>query len=68
MVAGLGVDITPLIAPAVAAGLHVRVGIEDAPFTSTRTNLDWVRHAVREVEAAGGTPMTAAQLSSSLSQ
>lgn len=68
MVAGLGVDITRLIAPAVAAGGHVRVGIEDAPFDSTRTNLDWVRLAVRAVEAAGGTPMTAAQLSSSLSQ
>ncbi len=68
MVAGLGVDIAPLIPEAVAAGGHVRVGIEDAPWESRRTNLDWVRLAVRAVEKAGGAPMTAAQLSSSLSQ
>ncbi len=68
MVAGLGVDITNLIAPTVAAGGHVRVGIEDAPWDSTRTNLDWVRLAVAAVEGAGRVPMTAAQLSSSLSQ
>jgi uncharacterized protein (DUF849 family) len=68
MVAGLGVDITPLIPAAVASGGHVRVGIEDAPWDSTRSNLDWVLLAVASVEAAGGAPMTAAQLSSSLSQ
>ena len=68
MIAGLGVDISALIPAAVAAGGHVRVGIEDAPWESTRTNIDWVRLAVRAVEAAGGAPATAAQLSSSLSQ
>ena len=68
MIAGLGVDISALIPAAVAAGGHVLVGIEDAPWESTRTNIDWVRLAVRAVEAAGGAPATAAQLSSSLSQ
>jgi len=54
MVAGLGVDITPMIGPAVNAGGHVRVGLEDAPVRDTRSNLDWVAIAVDEVENAGG--------------
>lgn len=56
MVAGLGVDIRPLIAPAVARGVHVRVGLEDAPFGDARTNAAWVEEAVRLVRAAGGEP------------
>ena len=55
MVAGLSVDITPLIAPAVKAGGHVRVGLEDAPFRSAWTNLDWIAHASEEIQRAGGT-------------
>jgi uncharacterized protein (DUF849 family) len=54
MVSGLGVDITPLIQPAVNRGGHVRVGLEDAPLGSTRSNIEWVRHARREIEDAGG--------------
>lgn len=54
MVSGLGVDITPLIASAVAAGGHLRVGLEDAPLGSTRTNVEWVEHAVMRIRAAGG--------------
>ncbi|RVU36381.1 3-keto-5-aminohexanoate cleavage protein [Hwanghaeella grinnelliae] len=54
MVAGLGVDITPMIAPAVQAGGHVRVGLEDAPVRDARSNLDWIAIAVDEIEKAGG--------------
>ncbi len=54
MVAGLGVDITPMIGPAVKAGGHVRVGLEDAPVRDTRSNLEWVAIAVDEIENAGG--------------
>lgn len=54
MVAGLGVDITPMIGPAVKAGGHVRVGLEDAPMRDTRSNLDWIAIAVDEIVNAGG--------------
>lgn len=56
MVAGLGVDIRPLVAPAVKHGVHVRVGLEDAPFGEGRSNAALVEEAVRLVRAAGGEP------------
>jgi len=66
MVAGLGVDVTPLIPRAVENGGHVRVGLEDAPLGSDRTNVEWVEHARAEVEAAGGTVATAAEVRAEL--
>jgi uncharacterized protein (DUF849 family) len=54
MVAGLGVDIRPLIQAAVEAGGHVRVGLEDAPLGTGITNLEWVREAASLIAAAGG--------------
>lgn len=45
MIAGLGVDIRPLIREAVARGGMVRVGLEDAPLGSDMSNVDWVREA-----------------------
>ena len=59
MVAGLGVDIRPLIAPAVARGGHIRVGLEDRPFGVRETNRGLVEEAVRLVRAAGGEPAAA---------
>lgn len=66
MVAGLGVDIRPLIAPAVRQGGHVRVGLEDAPFGSQLGNVAWVEIAVAAIRAAGGEPATAAQMRAGL--
>ena len=66
MVAGLGVDITPLIAPTVARGGHVRVGLEDAPWGSQISNRAWVESAAREIRAAGGEPATAKQVRATL--
>ena len=54
MVAGLMVDIHPLISHAVEHGGHVRVGLEDAPRLSERGNLWWVEDAVRRIHEAGG--------------
>ncbi len=54
MTSGLGVDVTPLIPLTVQRGGHVRVGLEDAPLGSIRTNGEWVTHAVRTIERAGG--------------
>jgi uncharacterized protein (DUF849 family) len=62
MVAGLGVDIRPLIAPAVAHSGHIRVGLEDRPWSVAETNRGLVEEAVRLVRAAGGEPATAAEV------
>lgn len=66
MVAGLGVDVRPLIGPAVARGGHVRVGLEDAPWGTELTNRRWVGDAARAVRAAGGEPATPAQVRAAL--
>jgi len=66
MVAGLGVDIRPLIAPAVARGGHVRVGLEDAPRGSRLGNRQWVEEAARAIRAAGAVPATAGDVRAAL--
>ena len=65
MVAGLGVDIRPLIAMAVERGGHIRVGLEDRPWGVDETNRGLVEEAVRLVRAAGGEPATAAEVRAS---
>ena len=62
MVAGLGVDIAPLIEPAVAAGGHVRVGLEDAPLGTEATNLELVTAAVARIRALGRAPASTAEV------
>ena len=62
MIAGLGVDVTPLIGAAVAEGGHVRVGLEDAAFGMPATNVALVEAAVRRVRASGGEPASAMQM------
>ncbi len=54
MVGGLAVDILPLVSAAVARGGNVRVGLEDAPFNSPRSNVEWTRKARAAIERAGG--------------
>jgi 3-keto-5-aminohexanoate cleavage enzyme len=68
MVAGLGVDILPLVPAAVAAGGHVRVGLEDAPLGTTLDNEGWVRRAAAAVAAAGGALATAAEVRAALGE
>jgi 3-keto-5-aminohexanoate cleavage enzyme len=62
MVAGLGVDIRALIAPAVERGGHVRVGLEDAPFGAEPGNVAWVEDAVSRIRAAGAEPANVADM------
>jgi len=66
IVAGLGVDVLPLIPAAVAMGGHVRVGLEDAPYQSSRSNLELVEEAVNAIRKAGGEPATAADVRAAL--
>lgn len=66
MVAGLGVDIRPLLPAAAARGGHVRVGLEDAPWGSEVSNARWVEQAVRLVRQAGHEPATAAGVRAAL--
>jgi uncharacterized protein (DUF849 family) len=66
MVAGLGVDIAPLIPFAVERRGHVRVGLEDAPFGSSISNVAQVEAAVRLVHQAGSEPATAQEVRAGL--
>jgi uncharacterized protein (DUF849 family) len=60
MVGGLSVDVLPMIPRVVMEGGHVRVGLEDAPFDSERSNVQWVQAAVKAIDNSGGDLATAA--------
>jgi uncharacterized protein (DUF849 family) len=62
MVAGLGVELGPLIEQAVELGGHVRVGLEDAPMGSDSDNLSLVIAARAQMEQAGAQIASAAQV------
>ncbi len=66
MVAGLGVDLGPILAEAVARGGHVRTGLEDARLGTDRSNRALVEDMVRRVRAAGSEPATARQVRDAL--
>jgi 3-keto-5-aminohexanoate cleavage enzyme len=66
MVAGYLVDLTHLIPEVVATNGHVRVGLEDAPFGSDRSNRQWVSHAADAIQKAGGELATAEDVRRSL--
>ncbi len=58
MIAGLGVDIRPLVTTAVWRGGHIRVGLEDAPLGTEVTNRAWVDQVVTAVISTGAEPAT----------
>jgi uncharacterized protein (DUF849 family) len=66
MVAGLSVDVMPLIPKAVELGGHVRIGLEDSPFQLQGSNVELVEAAVAAVQKAGGDPATAAEVRAAL--
>jgi uncharacterized protein (DUF849 family) len=68
MIAGLAVDIRPLIPAAVASGGHVRVGLEDAPLGTENRNIKWVEQAASAIENAGGHVATPTDVRRSLAQ
>jgi uncharacterized protein (DUF849 family) len=66
MIAGLGVDIRPLVGETVRRGGHVRIGLEDAPFGTTMTNVALVEEAIGLIRASGGEPATVAEMRTAL--
>jgi uncharacterized protein (DUF849 family) len=62
MIAGLGVDVRPLIPEAIRRGGHVRVGLEDAPFGCALGNAALVADAVQRICAGGAEPATVAEM------
>ncbi len=62
MVAGLQVDILPMIPRAVAEGGHVRVGLEDASYGCELSNLQLVERAAQKIADIGGELATAAEV------
>jgi 3-keto-5-aminohexanoate cleavage enzyme len=46
----------------------VRVGLEDAPFNSSRKNIELVDAAVKAIQKAGSEPATAAEIRASLAE
>ena len=62
MVAGLAVELGPLIETAVERGGHVRVGLEDAPMGCALDNPSLVRQARERINRAGGTLASAGQV------
>jgi uncharacterized protein (DUF849 family) len=66
MVAGLGVEIEPLIESAVAQGGHVRVGLEDAPYGCEIGNRALVERAQQRIASAGAKLATSAEVRAAL--
>lgn len=66
MIAGLAVDVLPLIPIAVPLGGGVRVGLEDAPYGTQRSNAELVDAAVNAIQKAGSEPATAAEVRAEL--
>lgn len=58
MVAGLDVDISPLVGDVVRLGGGVRTGLEDAPFGTHMTNTQLADQLIELVTDAGGQPAT----------
>jgi uncharacterized protein (DUF849 family) len=68
MIAGLGVDIMPLVSSSVALGGHVRVGLEDALLGCSTPNFVCVRQARAAVERAGGVVARACDVRAALAR
>jgi uncharacterized protein (DUF849 family) len=68
MIAGLQVDVLPLVSATVQRRGHVRVGLEDAPLGSPRSNLEWVKAGRDAIERVGGRLASSAEVRDALKQ
>lgn len=62
MIAGLGVDVEPLVSEAIARGGHIRVGLEDAHFHNNLTNAQLLDRTLKLAQAAGAAPASPASI------
>ncbi|MBY0423689.1 MAG: 3-keto-5-aminohexanoate cleavage protein [Parvularculaceae bacterium] len=53
MLSGLDADVTGVMDAALERGFHIRVGLEDAPFGTDRSNAELVREAAQRIVSAG---------------
>jgi 3-keto-5-aminohexanoate cleavage enzyme len=68
MIAAVNADLRPLFPDTIARGGHIRVGLEDAPFGTSATNLAMVEEAVRIVRKNGAEPASPAEMRQALAQ
>ena len=68
MIAGLDVNITPLMAYAAERGGHIRVGLEDAPFGASKTNVQLVENAVAVIRSVGKEPASIKEIRQALAR
>jgi 3-keto-5-aminohexanoate cleavage enzyme len=66
MVAGLAVDVLPLIPTVVALGGGVWVALEDAPHGTQRSDVELVDAAVNAIQKAGSEPARTAEVRAEL--
>jgi uncharacterized protein (DUF849 family) len=66
MAGGLGVDILPLVPRVVMEGGHVRVGLEDAPLGTARSNVELVQAAAEKIDNMGAALAKAADVRDAL--
>ncbi|NNC54236.1 MAG: 3-keto-5-aminohexanoate cleavage protein, partial [Pseudomonadales bacterium] len=62
MISGLDADISPITAEAMARGFHLRAGLEDAPLGCEKSNIQLLGEAIDQIERAGATLATAADV------
>lgn len=68
MIAGLGVDVEPLIPETLARGGHLRIGLEDAHFRDNRSNAQIVEQALRLLQKNGAASASPASIRASLAE
>ncbi|WP_326837569.1 3-keto-5-aminohexanoate cleavage protein [Amycolatopsis rhabdoformis] len=66
LVAGLGLDVLPLVEHIVHRGGGVRTGLEDARFGCAKSNVELTRELVEAVVRAGSSPAGAAEVRAEL--
>lgn len=62
MVSGLDADVTSVAVYAISRGFHLRVGLEDAPFGTDRSNAEIVRDAAALIDECGRRLATPAEI------
>lgn len=66
MVGGLGVDVLDMIPRTIVEGGHVRVGLEDAPFGTDRSNVELASAAAERITNMGASLATAEEVRATL--